>query len=121
MVGLQSGEGRMMIDLVVWKQYVNVTDTQTDSHVAIANAAQGSKNDNRMRDRPAVELFRMFFAQHVEASCNRRVDADREIVVDDVARDRVAFFVPVFVPMAGVVFCVCRGRVAVSVTVGGGG
>jgi len=29
MVGLQSGEGRMMIDLVVWAQYINVTDTQT--------------------------------------------------------------------------------------------
>jgi len=33
--GLQSGEGRMMIDSVVWAQY-NVTNT--DSHVAIANA-----------------------------------------------------------------------------------
>jgi len=29
----------MMIDSVVWAQYVNVTDTRTDSHVAIANAA----------------------------------------------------------------------------------
>jgi len=28
----------MMIDLVVWAQYINVTDTQTDSRVAIANA-----------------------------------------------------------------------------------
>jgi len=39
MAGLQSGEGRMMIDLVVWAQYINVTDTETDSHVATANAA----------------------------------------------------------------------------------
>jgi len=39
MAGLQSGEGRMMIDSVVWSQYNNVTDTHTDSHVAIANAA----------------------------------------------------------------------------------
>jgi len=39
MAGLQSGEGRMMIDSVVWAQYVNVTDRHTDSHVAIANAA----------------------------------------------------------------------------------
>jgi len=47
MAGLQSGEGRMMIDSVVWAQYINVTDTQTDTqrdrqtdrHVAIANAA----------------------------------------------------------------------------------
>jgi len=29
MVGLQSGEGRTMIDSVVWAQYINVTDTQT--------------------------------------------------------------------------------------------
>jgi len=45
MAALQSGEGRMMIDLVVWPQYINVTDTQThshshtDSHVAIAISA----------------------------------------------------------------------------------
>jgi len=32
MAELQSDEGRMMIDSVVWTQYVNVTDTQTDSH-----------------------------------------------------------------------------------------
>jgi len=38
MAGLQSGKGRMMIDSVVWAQYINVTDTHTDSHVAIANA-----------------------------------------------------------------------------------
>jgi len=29
MAGLQSGEGRMMIDFVVWAQYINVTDTET--------------------------------------------------------------------------------------------
>jgi len=29
MAGLQSGEGRMMIDSVVWAQDINVTDTQT--------------------------------------------------------------------------------------------
>jgi len=34
MAGLQSGEGRMMIDSVIWAR-----DRQTDSHVAIANAA----------------------------------------------------------------------------------
>jgi len=28
----------MMIDSVVWAQYINVRDRQTDSHVAIANA-----------------------------------------------------------------------------------
>jgi len=30
MAGLQSGECRMMIDSVVWAQYINETDTQTD-------------------------------------------------------------------------------------------
>jgi len=34
MAGLQSGEGCMMIDSVVWAQYINVTD----SHDAIASA-----------------------------------------------------------------------------------
>jgi len=29
MAGLQSREGRTMIDSVVWAQYINVTDTQT--------------------------------------------------------------------------------------------
>jgi len=28
-----------MIDTVVWAQYIDDTDTQTNSHVAIANAA----------------------------------------------------------------------------------
>jgi len=52
MDGLQSGEGRVRIDLVVWAQYINVTDTQTDRHVAIAIAALtqyasgGNKHDN---------------------------------------------------------------------------
>jgi len=44
MAGLQSGEVHMMINSVVWVQYINVTDTQqTDSHFAIANAS-GDKN-----------------------------------------------------------------------------
>jgi len=38
MAGLQSGEGRLMIDSVVWAQYINVTDRHTDSHVAIPTA-----------------------------------------------------------------------------------
>jgi len=29
----------MMIDSVVWAQYINVTDRHTDSHVATANDA----------------------------------------------------------------------------------
>jgi len=45
MAGLQVGEGRMMIDSVVWAQYINVTHShvamtwQTHCHVAVANAA----------------------------------------------------------------------------------
>ena len=57
----------------------------------------------------------MFFAHHVEASRNRRIDADREIVVDDVARYRVAFLVPVIVPGDGVVVVgIGRGRIAAA-------
>jgi len=29
----------MMIDSIVWAAYINVTDRQTDSHVAMVNAA----------------------------------------------------------------------------------
>jgi len=32
MAGLQSGEGRMMIDSVVWTQHINMTDTQRATH-----------------------------------------------------------------------------------------
>jgi len=79
-----------------------------------------------MNDRPTVELFRVFFAHHVEASCNGRVNADREIVVDDVARYRVAFFVPVpvLVPVSGVVVVAVRRRricgAAAAVAIGDG-
>jgi len=39
MAGLQSGEGRMIIDSVAWAQYINVTDTQTHRKPhSIANA-----------------------------------------------------------------------------------
>jgi len=31
MAGLQSGEGRMMIDSVIWAEYINVTDTNTQT------------------------------------------------------------------------------------------
>jgi len=37
MAGLQSGECRMMIDSVVWAQYINVTDSHTDSHTATSS------------------------------------------------------------------------------------
>jgi len=39
MAGLQSREDRMMINQVDWALYINVTDTQTDSHISIANTA----------------------------------------------------------------------------------
>jgi len=35
----------MMIDSVVWAQYINVTDRHTDSHVALANATQALASD----------------------------------------------------------------------------
>jgi len=34
MAGIQSSEGRMIIDSVVWAQYINVTD----SHITIVDA-----------------------------------------------------------------------------------
>jgi len=39
MAELQSGEGHMMINPVVWAQYINVTDRQTGKYIAIATAA----------------------------------------------------------------------------------
>jgi len=47
MAGLQSGEGRMMIDSVVWSQYINVTDTQPRRHSNSRpnSLRSGGKND----------------------------------------------------------------------------
>jgi len=68
MAGLQCAEGRMIIDLVVWAQYINVIDTlthkQPHSHVAIAIAAlthcvvrqKNTKTDGQ-RDRQRVSLL----------------------------------------------------------------
>jgi len=33
MAGLQSSEGRMVINSVVWAQYINVTDRQSRRHI----------------------------------------------------------------------------------------
>jgi len=61
MAGLQSGEGRMMIDSVVWAQYINVTDRQTDSHVAIANVApKHSVGRQKLLQGPQVKNVRTF-------------------------------------------------------------
>jgi len=35
MAASQSGEGRMMIDSIVWAQYINVKDTQTATATAV--------------------------------------------------------------------------------------
>jgi len=47
MVGLQSDEGRTMIDSVVWARYINVTDTQTATspqQMSRQRTASGGKN-----------------------------------------------------------------------------
>jgi len=56
MAGLQSAEGRMMIDSVVWAPYINVTDTQTDIHVAIANAANTVRRAAKIYSKPGTPL-----------------------------------------------------------------
>jgi len=43
MAGLQSGEGRMMIDSVVWAQYINVTNTHTQPRRNSNITASGAK------------------------------------------------------------------------------
>jgi len=40
MAGLQSGGGRTMIDSVVWAQYINVADRQTDTQTATSPQQQ---------------------------------------------------------------------------------
>jgi len=59
MSGLQSGEGHVMTDSVVWAQYINVTDRQTDTqthrqprHYALRS---GGKNQNpTVNKRPTI-------------------------------------------------------------------
>jgi len=49
MAGLQSGEGRMTIDSVVWAQYINVIDTQTATspqQMQRQGTASGGKNSS---------------------------------------------------------------------------
>jgi len=53
MTGIQSGEGRMLIDSVIWAQYINVTDMQTatqprrDSNSRLDALRSGSKNSTK--------------------------------------------------------------------------
>jgi len=52
----------MLIDSVVWALYINVTDT--DSHVAIANAranASGGKITDSLHNTPLSFFFFLFF------------------------------------------------------------
>jgi len=50
--GLQSAEGRMMIDSVVWAQYINVTDRhtdrQTDTQTATSHCVGRQKLGHRL-------------------------------------------------------------------------
>jgi len=51
MAGLQSHEGRMLIDSVVWAQYINVTDTQaplapSPLQMPLQRTELGSKNES---------------------------------------------------------------------------
>jgi len=53
MAGLRSGEGRLMIDSVVWAQYINVTDTQTATspqQMPRQRTAPGGKNWRQWED-----------------------------------------------------------------------
>jgi len=52
MAGLQSREERMMIDSVVWAQYINMTDTQPRRHSnSCPNALRSvGKNDSDLTE-----------------------------------------------------------------------
>jgi len=52
----------MMIDSVVWAQYINSTDTHAHSHVAIANAAL-----THCVERQNVNTFSWFFTHFSSA------------------------------------------------------
>jgi len=87
--GLQSGEGRMIIDSVVWAQYVNVTDKLTDGHVAIANSAQMHcvvrQNIYKPVERQASTYCsdRPIAAADGPASASNTWDGMRTIVIND--------------------------------------
>jgi len=65
MAGIQPGEAHIVIDSVVWAQYINATDTQTDkqtdSHTSLyqlphQRIASRGKNSNRSVCKFAVTL-----------------------------------------------------------------
>jgi len=73
---LQSGEGRMMIDSVVWAQYINVTDTPPSRH------SKGRANALRQKSaRECVNLRTCQEHQHLNHDQNfgrRRRQASTE-------------------------------------------
>jgi len=59
MARLQSDEGCMMIDLVIWAQYINVTDTQTATspyQMPCQCTTSGGKNDCSTRQHAIMQL-----------------------------------------------------------------
>jgi len=59
MTWLQSGKGRMMIDSVVWAQYINVTDTQTTTAFVLLLAAITDAQTDKQTDRITDDTSRL--------------------------------------------------------------
>jgi len=59
-LGLQYGEGRMMIDSVVWAQYINVTDTQTDTQTHRQPRRRSKWSANAWRRAARIVEVRIF-------------------------------------------------------------
>jgi len=55
--GLQFREGRTMIDSVVWAQYINVSDTQTDRQTILQPRRHSNSRPNALSVRPPVPTF----------------------------------------------------------------
>jgi len=66
MAGLPCGKGRVMIDSVVWTQYINVTDRHIDSHVAIENAAQRTASGGNNSDLEIMRTHRMLWTNAID-------------------------------------------------------
>jgi len=60
MAGLQSGEGRMMIDViesVIWAKYINVTDTVAIATATLTHCTWRQKQPIRSTSKPNGLLF----------------------------------------------------------------
>jgi len=55
MAGLQSGDGRMMIDSDVWVQYINVTDTHTDRQTRRRSRCRSNALRRAAKNLPAAQ------------------------------------------------------------------